>query len=60
MPNTGEQAVLARIVALADSGASHRAIAAKLNAEGAPARGAKWHPSSVGTLLRRRGQLAAA
>jgi DNA invertase Pin-like site-specific DNA recombinase len=47
----------ARVVALVDelhaAGVSTRAIAARLEADGAPARGARWHRSTVRRLLDR-------
>ena len=48
-----EQAVVERIGTLSASGMSQRAIAARLNADGVPARGSRWHPTTVGRLLRR-------
>ena len=55
-----EQAVIARIVDMADRGNSHRAVAATLNVEGVPARGAAWHAATVGRGLRRHREPAAA
>jgi DNA invertase Pin-like site-specific DNA recombinase len=49
----GEQAALARVVALRAEGQSVRAIAEQLNAEGVPARGRRWHPTTVARLLHR-------
>ncbi len=48
-----EQAVIAEIVALREAGYSVRAIAGRLNALDRPARGSRWHPTSVGRLLGR-------
>jgi DNA invertase Pin-like site-specific DNA recombinase len=48
-----EKAVLHRIRTLKDEGFSVRCIAAKLNAEGVPARGARWHPTTVARCLAR-------
>jgi DNA invertase Pin-like site-specific DNA recombinase len=48
-----EHAVIARIVDMTAEGRSHRAIAAQLNRDGVAARGARWHPTTVGRLLRR-------
>lgn len=56
----GEHAVIARIVDMAAAGQSHRSIAAELNAAGVPARGSRWHPTTVGRLLRRQQPAAAA
>jgi DNA invertase Pin-like site-specific DNA recombinase len=54
VPDEGEQAVIGRIVDMAKAGHSHRSIAAELNAAGVPARGSRWHPTTVGRLVRRR------
>lgn len=48
-----EAAAVARVRELRASGASVRAIAATLNAEGLRARGACWHPTTVARLLAR-------
>ena len=48
-----EGVAVARILALRDGGASIRQIADALNAEGVPARGERWHPTSVARILRR-------
>jgi DNA invertase Pin-like site-specific DNA recombinase len=48
-----EQAVIHRIDNLAARGMSHRAIAKRLNTDGVPARGSRWHATTVGRLLRR-------
>lgn len=50
-----EQEVVARIRALRAAGCSIRTIAAKLNEEGWPARGERWHKTSVERLLARGG-----
>jgi DNA invertase Pin-like site-specific DNA recombinase len=49
----GERAILDRIQALREGGATYAAIAAKLNAEGVAPRkvGASWHPGHVHGLL---------
>jgi DNA invertase Pin-like site-specific DNA recombinase len=52
-----EAATVARIRALRASGASLRAIAATLQAEGRPPkRGDRWHPTTVGRVLARYGE----
>jgi hypothetical protein len=38
---------------LRHAGVSIRGIAARLNADGIAARGARWHPTSVARLLER-------
>jgi DNA invertase Pin-like site-specific DNA recombinase len=48
-----EQAVVAHILALRAQGRSIRAITAALNEDGWPARGKRWHKTSVERLLRR-------
>jgi site-specific DNA recombinase len=48
-----EERVIARIVQLRRAGTSTRLIASMLNDEGAPARGARWHVTSVARILRR-------
>lgn len=53
MPDPEEEAVLERIRAMAGAGMSLRAIADALNRAGTPARGARWHFTGVGKLLRR-------
>jgi hypothetical protein len=51
-----EQAALARMRALQVEGASLRAIAATLDAEGhKPKRGGTWQPRQVGRILERVG-----
>jgi DNA invertase Pin-like site-specific DNA recombinase len=50
--NPAQIVVLARVRARRDGGASYLTIARELNAEGtAAARGAKWHPSAVRSIL---------
>lgn len=49
-----EQAALKRLIELRAAGESIRGIAEALEAEGHPARGARWHPTTVARLLRRR------
>jgi DNA invertase Pin-like site-specific DNA recombinase len=51
--DTQEAAALARIRALRASGASLRAIAQTLNNEGVPARGSRWHLTTVARVLSR-------
>ena len=48
-----EQRVIELVAALRAEGLSIRAIADRLNAEGTPARGAKWHPTTVARLGKR-------
>jgi DNA invertase Pin-like site-specific DNA recombinase len=48
-----EQAVLATVHQLRADGLSFRAIAERLNTDGAPARGARWHATTVGNILSR-------
>jgi DNA invertase Pin-like site-specific DNA recombinase len=48
-----EQSVIFAVRELRRDGLSIRTIAAKLNADGVPARGARWHATSVARLLRR-------
>lgn len=50
--NSLEQRVLSGIRSLRDEGLSIRAIAERLNVEGTPARGAKWHPTTVARILK--------
>lgn len=51
-PVAGEQAVLKKIMRLKVSGASQRAIVAKLNAKGLPAKfGGQWNRSSLRSVL---------
>lgn len=52
-PEAGEQAVIERVRVLRAEGLPIRAIVETLNAEGRPARGARWHVTSVARLLRR-------
>ena len=49
----GELLAAARVLELRQGGASIRAIAARLNAEGVPARGNGWHRTTVERLLTR-------
>jgi DNA invertase Pin-like site-specific DNA recombinase len=51
--DAAEQAALARVLELRASGFSLRAIAETMNAEGIPARGERWHPTTVARLLER-------
>ncbi len=48
-----EAEAVSRIVSLRHAGASIRQIAATLNEEHVPARGDRWHPTSVARVLRR-------
>lgn len=48
-----EQAVIAAVRRLRAEGLSLRAIAERLNADAAPARGQRWHLTSVARLVRR-------
>ena len=48
-----EQKVIVRVQKLRDKGLSIRAIAEKLNMEKKPARGSRWHPTSVSRILSR-------
>lgn len=52
-PEPAEVAALGRIAELHAEGATVRAIAARLNAEGVPSRGSKWHATTVARALRR-------
>ena len=53
VPDEAEQAVLARMRAMRDEGASLRDIADALNAEGIRARRGPWHPQTVARALGR-------
>lgn len=55
-----EVAALGRIAELHAHGATVRAIAERLNAEGVPARGRRWHATTVARALRRLEQREAA
>lgn len=46
-----EQRILARILRLREQGLSIRAIADTLNEKGLPARGKRWHPTTVARIL---------
>lgn len=60
LPVPEEVAIVRRILDQADGGATFTAIAAALNAEGAPTKhGAHWHHSTVGKVVRRRDWYAA-
>lgn len=50
-PDVTEQGVIAEILAMHRSGMSRRAIVAELNAGDYPARGARWHLTTVGRIL---------
>jgi DNA invertase Pin-like site-specific DNA recombinase len=53
VPLEAEQATIAKVQALRDAETSIRAIAARLNEDGDPARGSKWHPTTVARILKR-------
>ncbi len=46
-----EQRILTRILRLREQGLSIRAIADTLNEKGLPARGKRWHPTTVARIL---------
>jgi len=48
-----EQTVIARIHALRATGASQKAIAETLNRDGVPARGTRWHATTVARIVGR-------
>lgn len=48
-----EQAAIDRVLTLRAQGLSHRAIAASLNDARVPARGARWHATTIARLLER-------
>jgi site-specific DNA recombinase len=52
-PDPDEQRVVARVLELHADGMTERGITDALNAEGHPARGARWHRSAVSRLLAR-------
>ena len=52
-PDLAEARALDLIAELRADGLSLRAIAAELNARGVPARGERWHPTTVARVLRR-------
>ncbi len=52
-PREDEQRMIERVRELHDAGMSLNAIAAALNAEGVPARGTRWHPTTVMRIVRR-------
>ena len=49
-----EQAVIAQVRSLRQAGYTVRAIAERLNITDTPARGSRWHPTTVARLLRRQ------
>jgi DNA invertase Pin-like site-specific DNA recombinase len=51
-PNPAEQAVLATIAGLRAAGATLRQIVDQLNADGVPARGRRWHVTTIARILR--------
>lgn len=52
-PVPAEQAAIDRARELAEAGISQRSIASRLEAEGYPPRGRRWHPTTVARLLAR-------
>lgn len=48
----GEAAVVAAVRELRASGLSLRRIISRMNAEGVPCRGQRWHPTTVARLLK--------
>lgn len=52
-PNPTEQAILDRIIAMHRDGLSIRSIAATLNGDAVPARGSRWHSTTIARLLKR-------
>jgi DNA invertase Pin-like site-specific DNA recombinase len=52
VPIPAEQAVIDRVRSLRADGVTMRAIVARLNADGAPCRGSRWHLSLVARLSR--------
>lgn len=51
-----EQVAIARVLELRSDGHSIRGIAAELNTEGVPARGKRWHRTTVERLLKRHAE----
>jgi len=51
--NETEQVAIATVRRMRDASLSLRAIAAQLNTDGVPARGVRWHATSVARLLAR-------
>jgi len=51
--DAAEQQVIANVQALRDEGLSIRAVAERLNADGVPARGRRWYPTTVARMLDR-------
>ena len=52
-PEPSERKAIERVRQLRAAGLTIKAIAEKLNADGQPARGSRWHPTTVARLLRR-------
>ena len=52
-PDPDEQHVLRRIAALSKRGHGSREIARRFNADGTPARGVRWHETTIRRILRR-------
>lgn len=50
-PEAAEQDVMARVQAMRDEGETIEGIASRLNAEGVPARGRRWHATTVRRIL---------
>ena len=53
-----EQRVIARVKRLREEGLSIRAVAHRLNEDNVPARGKRWHPTTVARLLDREAEAA--
>jgi len=53
VPDADEQARMATVLELRAAGLSFKAVAERLNADGVPARGTRWHPTTIDRLLRR-------
>lgn len=56
LPDVAESGAVARIVALRGQGFTLSGIAATLNRERVPARGARWYPMTVSRVLQRRAE----
>ena len=53
LKDKGEQKIVKLVVSLREEGMSYRKIADRLNTDGIPARGAKWHATTITRLLTR-------
>jgi DNA invertase Pin-like site-specific DNA recombinase len=51
--NQTEQRVIRLVLDLRADGLSLRAVAARLNADGVPARGKSWHPTTIARMVKR-------